>query len=112
MIKRVEDILDDACVILDDVESETLKNYIRFLEKDRQKLIQYKKAINKIKESIEFAYKESEYPGAIYDIENTINELDDLQDRIDKAIKLIEDDYFEDGSGRNIDEVLVILKGE
>lgn len=37
------------------------------------------------------------------------NEL--LQDRIDNAIKLIEEDYFEDGSGENIEKVLEILKG-
>ena len=32
--------------------------------------------------------------------------------RIDKAIELIKNDYFEDGSGNNIDEVLNILQGE
>lgn len=37
--------------------------------------------------------------------------IEKLQDRIDKAIELIEADYFEDGSGENIEKVLEILKG-
>ena len=32
-------------------------------------------AINRIEKSVAFAYKEDEYSGAIYDIENIINEL-------------------------------------
>ena len=38
--------------------------------------------------------------------------LESAENRIDKAIKLIEEDYFEDGSGENIEKVLEILKGE
>lgn len=41
-----------------------------------------------------------------------IKELKDLQQRIDKAIELLKDDYFEDGSGNNIDKVLEILEGK
>jgi len=36
----------------------------------------------------------------------------DLYERIDKAIELIKNDYFEDGSGNNIEKVLDILRGE
>jgi len=35
-----------------------------------------------------------------------------LARRILKAIKLLEEDYFEDGSGNNVEEVIKILKGE
>ena len=35
----------------------------------------------------------------------------DYKSRIDKAIKLLEEDYFEDGSGNNVEEVIKILKG-
>lgn len=40
------------------------------------------------------------------------NQLDKLQQRIDKAIKSLEEDYFEDGSGNNVEEVIKTLKGE
>ena len=39
------------------------------------------------------------------------DERDLYKQRIDKAIELIEADYFEDGSGENIEKVLDILKG-
>ena len=40
------------------------------------------------------------------------NNNPDYKSRIDKAIKLLEEDYFEDGSGNNVEEVIKILKGE
>lgn len=41
-----------------------------------------------------------------------IKENNKLKERIDKAIKLLKEDYFEDGSGNNVEEVIKILKGE
>ena len=38
--------------------------------------------------------------------------IEEIQQRIDKAIKLLKEDYFEDGSGNNVEEVIKILKGE
>ena len=40
------------------------------------------------------------------------NNNPDYKSRIDKAIKLLKEDYFEDGSGNNVEEVIKILKGE
>ena len=40
------------------------------------------------------------------------NDIRVLEERIDKAIKLLKEDYFEDGSGNNVEEVIKILKGE
>ena len=37
--------------------------------------------------------------------------IEEIQQRIDKAIKLLKEDYFEDGSGNNVEEVIKILKG-
>lgn len=36
----------------------------------------------------------------------------ELKSKLDKAIKLLKEDYFEDGSGNNVEEVIKILKGE
>lgn len=38
--------------------------------------------------------------------------VEEQQQRINKAIELIEQDYFEDGSGEYIEQVLSILRGE
>ena len=40
------------------------------------------------------------------------NQLVKQQQRIDKAIELIENDYFEDGSFENYKEVMRLLRGE
>ena len=47
-----------------------------------------------------------------YDKETMSDMIDDYKSRIDKAIKLLKEDYFEDGSGNNVEEVIKILKGE
>ena len=39
-------------------------------------------------------------------------EIKKLKETINKSIKLLEEDYFEDGSGYNVEEVIKILKGE
>ena len=41
----------------------------------------------------------------------SIEEYEELKARIEKAIELLENDYFEDGSGENVESVLEILKG-
>lgn len=46
------------------------------------------------------------------ELEMANKEIERLQLRINKVIELIENDYFEDGSFENYNEVMSLLRGE
>ena len=79
------------------------KKQIISIHKDSLEYIKdQEKEIERLKEDIK-VFK--------FTIKTQQEQIQELIAREDKAIELIEDDYFEDGSGRNIDKVLEILKG-
>ena len=98
MNNEIKEILDRLKnhYVLGEEQDTFLLDYITNLEQENERLKEDNYELQKyINEEEGFAKDENRELGL----------------RIDKAIELIKNDYFEDGSGNNIDEVLNILQG-
>ena len=83
-------------------------NYQKILEEKNKTFEDYNKDLNNQLDKLEEENRILKELNVCVGCNNNL----DYKSRIDKAIKLLEEDYFEDGSGNNVEEVIKILKGE